>query len=598
LAPDPGAGEALVNRDTILVVDDEPAILETYRDYLTPPRTAVARARSSRVSPPPSRPGGPPQYQLLLAQGGEEAVELVRAEMAIGGRVLCGFFDMRMPGGIDGLETIRRVRALDPRILIVIVTAYQERSFDDIAPLFAGGHEDEWDYLNKPFTEPEIAQKARNLVASWYRRRREEHYVEELCAVNRSLEDRVRERTLALEQEAQALERALSELTSTQRQLVHKERLAAIGQLCAGLAHEINTPATYALLDLRFLLARRAVTEPDLADVLNNVREGVEHIASITRELRAFSRSDEGRFEDVDLNEVVARALRIANRPLHLQADIVIRRGEGPCVRGDAGQLVQVVVVLLLNATQALDARRRAENVILVTTERRGDEVVLRVSDNGVGIHPDHLDRIFEPFFTTKAAWSGTGLGLSVGRRIVENHRGTLRVETELSVGASFEVALPAAPSARAEAPRDPVPSGVRPRRLRLLVVDDDPHLLAACRRWLARRYDVETACGGAAGIAALEESAAFDAVLCDVMMPGVSGLDLHRIVGKRWPSLSDRVVFMTGGVFADEAQRALDATGRPCLAKPFDLDDVDVCLSEALPAEGAEPGAPSESSG
>jgi signal transduction histidine kinase len=562
--------------DVILVVDDEPAILETYRDYLVPPRAGAPRVRSSRLAPPPREPAAAPSYRVLLARSGEEAVELVRAELAAGGHVTCGFFDMRMPGGMDGLATIRRVRELDPRVLVAIVTAYQDRSFDELGPTFAGGHEDEWDYLNKPFTEPEIAQKARNLVASWHRRRREERYVAELSAVNRTLEERVAERTKALEQKARALEHALAELQRTQHQLVHKERLAAIGQLCAGLAHEINTPATYALLDIRHLLAAAAV--PDAADleVLRNAADGVQRIAEISRELRVFANDDEGEQVVLRVDAVLDRALRIANRPLHAQGDVILRRGPTPPVRGDADQLVQVLVTLLLNAVEALDPRRRASNVIVVTTEARGDHAVIRVADNGVGLPDAHLTRVFEPFFAQRS--KGSGLGLSVARRLVEGHGGVITVSSEQGRGSAFEVLLPAAPLSE-EPPAPPASAPILTRRL--LLVDDDPNLLKSYQRWLGRHYEVETALGADAALTLLEQGEVFDAILCDVMMPEVSGLDLHRLIGERWPEQAARVIFVTGGVFTDEAQEALTRAARPCLFKPFDLDELETSLRD-----------------
>lgn len=569
--------------DVILVVDDEPAILETYRDYLLPARPAATRVRTSRLAAGGSRArnAGSPGFRILLAHSGEEAVELVRAEMDAGGHVTCGFFDMRMPGGMDGLETIRAVRALDPRILVAIVTAYQDRSLDDIAPLFAGGHEDEWDYLNKPFTEPEIAQKARNLVASWHRRRLEERYLAEL-------EEQVEERTRELSRKAKELEEALADLQRTQSQLVHKERLAAVGQLCAGLAHEINTPASYALHDLRHLLVRGVVTHPADQDVLQTAVDGVQRIAEISRELRLFALDDRGEHEDVDINMIVDRALRVANRPLHAQGDVVVRRGIVPLVRGDAGQLAQIVVTLLLHTSHALDIKRRSENVIVVTTEARGPDAVIRIADNGAGMAKDRVERVFEPFFAQRSA--GSGLGLSVARRLVERHNGSIIATSEPGRGTSFEVVLPGAPPHEVELPTSAAP-GSGPR-LRLLIIDDDPILLAMYRRWLGDYYDLETAEGAAAGFEALERDERYDAILCDVMMPDVSGIDFFHTLRGRRPDLAERLIFVTGGIFTEEAQSGLEDAGRPCLFKPFEIEELVECLDELRRpwSEGAVP--------
>lgn len=154
--------------DTLLIVDDEPSILEAYRYYLSPGERAIVQ--SSRQRPTPKSIVRP-LYRLLLAETGEQAFALVREEHAQGRRVAAGFFDMKMPGGMDGLETIRSVRGLDPDILCCVVTAYEEWPIEDINRVFDRGHEDEWDYLQKPFTESEVRQKARNMVSSWARRR-------------------------------------------------------------------------------------------------------------------------------------------------------------------------------------------------------------------------------------------------------------------------------------------------------------------------------------------------------------------------------------------------------------------------------------------
>jgi diguanylate cyclase (GGDEF)-like protein len=164
----------------ILVVDDEEAILDTYRHYLAPDLDPYV-VRSARMAA--TRPGAEKEhYQIVAATSGEQALVLMQTELAAGRRVPCAFFDMKMPGGIDGLETMRRARALDADLLCCVVTAHQEYSIDEINRLFAGGHEDEWDYLNKPFTEAEIRQKARNMIWSWRRRRSQEQHGEDLSS--------------------------------------------------------------------------------------------------------------------------------------------------------------------------------------------------------------------------------------------------------------------------------------------------------------------------------------------------------------------------------------------------------------------------------
>ncbi|MBL4635760.1 MAG: response regulator [Kofleriaceae bacterium] len=257
--------------NSILIVDDEKPILDTYQFYLGmaasnveigPQQPAVIRSsRSSRLAK--ADPGRASEYRILVACTGESAVEIVEKEKEEGRRIAAAFFDMKMPGGIDGIETIRRIRLIDADILCTVVTAYQDSSIDDINQLFLPNHEDHWDYLNKPFTEAEIRQKARNMVSSWRGRRREEAQRRKLdvaasenrrlyCdlkALNADLEERVVARTFDLDRanttlrsKTDELEVLVASLQETKHKLGHQERLAVVGRLAATVAHEIKQP--------------------------------------------------------------------------------------------------------------------------------------------------------------------------------------------------------------------------------------------------------------------------------------------------------------------------------------------------------------------
>lgn len=204
---------------TVLIVDDEQGILDTYAHYLAPENKDGIIQSARRA---PSRPDGAAMtpYRLLLARTGEKAVELVDAEVGAGRDVQVGFFDMKMPGGIDGLETIRRVRAIAPHIYCVIVTAYQDRSLDDIARVFGMESFDHWDYLNKPFSANEIIQKARNATVSWQKRREDEARLRAMDEANRALKVAVAKRTEGLaiateelKEKRAKLEKAIKEIT-------------------------------------------------------------------------------------------------------------------------------------------------------------------------------------------------------------------------------------------------------------------------------------------------------------------------------------------------------------------------------------------------
>ena len=181
----------------ILIVDDEKGILENYRHYLTT-HPGDGLVRSARVREPPSNEPVRDAFRLLLCETGEMAIETVRLEFDAGRRIQVGFFDMKMPGGIDGLETIRGVRAIDPEIYCVIVTAYHDRSLEEIGRVF-GNADHHWDYLNKPFSGNEIVQKARNGLAQWRLRRRHEQELREMAKINRKLAEQFRQQMTEME---------------------------------------------------------------------------------------------------------------------------------------------------------------------------------------------------------------------------------------------------------------------------------------------------------------------------------------------------------------------------------------------------------------
>jgi signal transduction histidine kinase/CheY-like chemotaxis protein len=251
------------------------------------------------------------------------------------------------------------------------------------------------------------------------------------------------------------------------------ERLAAIGQLAAGVAHEINNPVACVIAAHDFLRDRLVafarfdrlfaegadiatlqreretlggprMTE-ELLEALADADEGATQIRDIVRDIRSLAKNEDEKPTRVYLNEVVRSALRLAGAEIRPNAKVVSQLGEGAEVDAHAGRLAQVFVNLFVNAAQALGAHRQRGNQITVTTHRDGDQVIAEVSDNGPGIAAEHLPRLFEPFFTTKGATTGTGLGLSISRDIVKRYGGELRVESLPGAGAKFTVVLPAA---------------------------------------------------------------------------------------------------------------------------------------------------------
>ncbi|MCA9610605.1 MAG: PAS domain-containing protein [Myxococcales bacterium] len=377
--------------------------------------------------------------------------------------------------------------------------------------------------------------------------------------------------------------------------LAQGERMASLGRLAAGVAHEINNPLAYVRTNLD--LARReleglrgadAATIDRALHALLRADDGVERVRVIASDLKTFSRGDDGSWQPVQMRRVVDAAINLAWNEIRHRAELVREIGPASPVMGSETRFVQVLVNLLVNAAQAIedegDPSRRRITVRLGETD--DDHVFLEVEDTGHGIEPDLVGRIFEPFWTSKPKTRGTGLGLSICHGIVTSAGGTIQVKSsEIGVGTTFRVELPGV-AATTPAKRRTEGSTTAPpaRRGRVLVVDDEPRLSTTLRLALSDGADVEVADGGAAALSILEqEGAAFDLVLCDLMMPDVSGMEVYERIQARRPDLAARFVFMTGGAFTDRARDFLKTSGMPRIEKPFALADVERILAERL---------------
>jgi signal transduction histidine kinase len=365
-----------------------------------------------------------------------------------------------------------------------------------------------------------------------------------------------------------------------QEQLMISDRMASVGVLAAGVAHEINNPLAAVLANLD--LAARTTAEladlpqgerlQELKEELSDARESAERIRNIVRDLKLFSRSEDEKRGPVDVQRVIESSLRMAWNEVRHRAHIVKNYTMVPRVEANESRLGQVVLNLIVNAAQSIPEGRAEANEIRVgTLLGPGGRVVIEISDSGSGIPPDVLKRLFTPFFTTKPAGVGTGLGLSICQRIVTALGGEITVESTVGEGSTFRVALPAAPNAMADDPAllqaVPPPS----RRGRILVVDDEPMIVNVVRRTLAKDHDVEVATTAREAMAKLDGQARYDIILCDLMMPDMTGMDLHEHVRKRWPEEAQRMIFLTGGAFTARARSFLDNVANLRLEKPFD---------------------------
>ena len=365
-------------------------------------------------------------------------------------------------------------------------------------------------------------------------------------------------------------------------------RLAGMGTLAAGVAHEINNPLSFVLANLVHLresLSAGHVTpeqREDLAAAARDAEEGATRVSNIVRDLRAVSRPEGDTLRSIDVRTPLRAALSMAHNEIRHRARLVTEMGEVPLVLANEGRMTQVFLNLLVNAAQAIPEGRADANEIRVRTFTDGSgRAVVEVADTGSGMPPEVRARIFDPFYTTKAPGVGTGLGLSICHGIVSSLGGEIEVESEAGRGSTFRVALPPTSRRDEETPVEPARHEPAARR-RILVIDDEPMVGSSVRRVLSG-HDVEVHADPHAALATLERGGRFDLVLCDLMMPSITGMELQDRLVRADPRLGRRIVFMTGGAFTEGAAEFLRSCGRPWIAKPFQPADLRAAVAEAL---------------
>lgn len=359
-----------------------------------------------------------------------------------------------------------------------------------------------------------------------------------------------------------------------------EQRAQSMGILAAGLAHEINNPLSYTSGNLSYLKELLAQAEdllpPEVASecqqVLSEALEGAGRVRRIVADLKSLTSTDVSDEGPVDLKAVIDGTLRMASNQMKHRAQLVRAYREGlPPVKGTASKLGQVLLNLVLNATQAVPEGHAAENQVTVAVEPGEEVVVLKVSDTGCGIAPDALPRIFDPFFTTRKVGEGMGMGLAISRSIIQKLGGRISVQSEPGKGTTVEVVLPRAAQARApSAPQEEAARGRR--RHRILMVDDEPKVLDLLRRVL-RDHELVAASNGRQAIELLEADPHFHLILCDLMMPELTGMDVYQHVCAHHPELRERIVFISGGAFSLDTRRFLEQVSNQVLTKPFEID-------------------------
>jgi signal transduction histidine kinase/CheY-like chemotaxis protein len=384
------------------------------------------------------------------------------------------------------------------------------------------------------------------------------------------------------------LVRDLTERRDMLARMAVADRMRSVGMLAAGVAHEINNPLTYVLGNLSLVVdelrrpARRLSPER-IAQLLADAHDGALRVRDVVRDLRVLSRADGELVGAVELREVLESCLKMASNEVRFRARIVSRLDPTPPVRGTASRLGQVFLNLLINAAHSIAEGHPDDNAITVTTRPLDPQtVVVEITDTGCGIPPSLIGRIFDPFFTTKPPGVGTGLGLAICHGIIKTLGGNIDVQSEPGRGSTVRVTLPVAPPVETREERR-APRVAVPRRGSVLVVDDEPAIGSALRTLLQLEHDVVTVTRAVDALARIEAGERYDVVLCDVMMPEMSGVELFAAVERSNPGIASRFVFITGGAFTEASRAFLDGNKNPCLEKPLTLDTLRKTIAQVL---------------
>lgn len=382
-------------------------------------------------------------------------------------------------------------------------------------------------------------------------------------------------------------------LAQSQLRLAEADRVAALGSLAGGVAHQINNALTYVRLSLGRLisleLSRRPLTPVRLhrIELLQDVREGFMRVERVVKELKSFTKFEDAPVGPVDLVSLLDAVVHRGQQELHDRARIVAEIGTLPPARGNAAALRQVFSNLLLNAAESMPESESDRNEIRLSARADPhDRIVIEVADNGIGVAPELLPRVFDPFFTTKSG-RGIGLGLSVCHDIVTALGGAISADSVQGKGTTIRVTLPTMPLDRKTPiarPRTTQSRETNPARAsaRILIVDDDRPVAAAIALELSH-YDVVVADSGREALDILRRDKDFDVVLCDLMMPEVTGMDVFETLRTEDPTLLDRFVFMTGGAFTARARAFLAQVSNERLEKPFHPQALDALVQRLV---------------
>lgn len=385
-----------------------------------------------------------------------------------------------------------------------------------------------------------------------------------------------------------------------QEQLMVSDRMASVGILAAGVAHEINNPLAAVLTNLHMALeciptlklaAESEKDRVELEEELRDAMEASERLRDIVRDLKIFSRTPETSMGPVDIQRILESSLRMAWNELKHRARVVRQYQPVPLVHGDESRLGQVFLNLIVNAVHALEEGRADNNTITISTavDPRG-RVMVEVRDTGSGMSQEVLGHLFTPFYTTKPVGVGTGLGLSICNRIVQALGGEITVESETGKGSTFRVFLPRSDAVNTVRKTSRIRRPIAALSARVLVIDDEPIVGTALKRVMGKENEVITETSARKALERIRAGEHVDLILCDLMMPDMTGVDFYNELNAFAPERAADIVFMTGGAFTPKARNFLDTVPNERLEKPFDMVTLKNLVQEHLLTHPAGP--------
>ena len=572
----------------ILIVDDNTAIHEDFRKVLAgdvKPGAELLRAEAALFgdeTPPDLKS----DFELDSAYQGQEALEKVKQALAAGRPYAVAFVDVRMPPGWDGVETVKRLWEVDTELQVVICTAYSDYSWDEI--LRQVGSSDNLVILKKPFDNVEVLQLAFAFTRKWQLKRQANLKLDELT---RMVADRTRE----LESANRDLKREMQERVQAEKQLRQAQKMEAVGQLAAGVAHDFNNILTVIHGHASLLQMRLGGAGPN-AKSTSEITSAVDRAANLVRQLLAFSRKQLLQFRNVELSEVIRSVSGMLEQMAGERIILEKQCGESlPPIFADRGMIEQVIVNLTLNARDALPRGGRiilGSSAVTVTEQgagrhpeaRPGRFICLSVTDNGCGMDSQVLSHLFEPFFTTKEVGKGTGLGLATVYGIIKQHQAWIEVQSQVGVGTTFQVFFPI--SARRPAP-EPEHSGKAshtPGTETILIAEDEPSLREMIEEVLSLQgYRVLAANSGPEALAVWrKEKSSIDLLLTDMVMPGgMMGTDVATELKRSNPCL--KVIYTTGYSPGTAGVQDSFREGVNLLPKPYAPDTLVALVRKCL---------------